>query len=50
MKRKINNSIISFCVKCCGATSYLLVADAFVRVVQLVGEHLSVARDWFVPA
>lgn len=31
------------------ATSYLLVANAFVRVVQLVGEDLSVARERFVP-
>lgn len=31
------------------ATSYLLVADALVRVVQLVGEDLSVARERFVP-
>lgn len=31
-------------------TSYLFVANAFVCVVQLVGEDLSVASERFVPA
>lgn len=31
-------------------TSYLLVADAFVCVVQLVGDDVSVASEGFIPA